>query len=137
MNAVGGVASFGDLSIDNNGNVGIGTVAPNTELDIDGGLSIRPSTTVNLTADNQAVTVGNRSMIVLTSTSGTATSRTFTLSNGLQSGQVLVILLTSNAAELADSGNCNLASTYALGVGDTISLIWNGSTWYETSRANN
>ena len=125
------------MTIDNNGNVGIGTVAPNTIVDIDGGLSIRPSTTVNLTADNQAVTVGNRSMIVLTSTSGTATSRTFTLSSGLQSGQVLVILLTSNAAELADSGNCNLASTYAMTVNDTITLIWNGSTWYETSRSAN
>ena len=76
-------------------------------------------------------------MIVLTSTSGTATSRTFTLSSGLQNGQILQILLTSNAAELADSGNCNLASTYALGVSDTITLIWNGSTWYETSRSNN
>ena len=125
------------MTIVNNGQIGIGTTDPNTSLDVNGGLTIRASSTVSLTADNQAVTVGNRSFLVLSSTSATATSRTFTLSSGLQSGQLLMILLTSNAAELADSGNCNLASTYALGVNDTISLIWNGSTWYERGRSNN
>lgn len=123
--------------IHSNGYIGVNTSTPNVNLDIDGGLSIRPSTTVSLTADNQAVTVGNRSFLVLSSNNATATNRTFTLSSGLQSGQVLVILLTTNAAELADSGNCSLASTYALGANDTISLIWNGSTWYETGRSNN
>ncbi len=125
------------ITIVNNGQIGIVTSDPNTSLDIDGGLTVLPPSIINLTADNQAVTVGNESFIVLTSTSGTATSRTFTLSSGLQSGQILIILLTSNAAELADSGNCNLASTFAMGVNDTISLIWNGSTWYETERSNN
>ena len=128
---------FQAMTIVNNGQIGIVTSDPNTSLDVDGGLTILPSSTINLTADNQAVTVGNESFIILTSTSATATSRTFTLSSGLQSGQILIILLTSNAAELADSGNCNLASTYAMGVNDTISLIWNGSTWYETERSNN
>ncbi len=125
------------MTIVNNGQIGIVTSDPNTSLDIDGGLTVLPPSTINLTADNQAVTVGNESFIVLTSTSATATSRTFTLSSGLQSGQMLIILLTSNAAELADSGNCSLTSTYAMGVNDTISLIWNGSTWYETERSNN
>lgn len=125
------------MRIGANGYVGVGTTSPNTSVDVNGGLSIRPSTTVSLTADNQAVTVGNSSFLVLSSNNATATNRTFTLSSGLQSGQVLVILLTLNGAELTDSGNCNLASTYAMGVGDTISLIWNGSTWYETGRSNN
>ena len=125
------------MTIDNVGNIGVGTVAPNTDLDIDGGLTIRASTTVSLTSDNQAVTVGNQSFLILSSNNGTATSRTFTISDGLQSGQILVILLILNSAELKDTGNCNLASTYALGVGDTITLMWNGSTWYETLRSNN
>jgi hypothetical protein len=119
------------------GNVGIGVTSPNTRLDMDGGLSIRPSTTVNLTADGQAVTVGNASFLVLSSNNATATSRTFTLSNGLQNGQILVILLTLNSAELVDSGNCALASTFAMSVNDTITLIWNGSSWYETARSVN
>jgi hypothetical protein len=49
----------------------------------------------------------------------------------------LVILLSLNSAELADSGNCALASTFAMNVNDTITLIWNGSSWYETSRSVN
>ena len=118
-------------------NVGIGMTAPSTRLDIDGGLSIRPSATVSLTADNQAVTVSNSSFVVINSDNATATNRTFTLSSGLQSGQILIVLLNTNAAELADSGNCQLASTYTMGAGDTITLIWNGATWYETTRSNN
>ena len=119
------------------GNFGIGTTTPGTSLDISGGLSTRPSTTINLTADNQAVTVGNTSFLVLSSNNATSTNRTFTLSNGLQSGQILTIYLILNNAELLDSGNCNLASTFAMTVNDTISLIWYGSTWYETSRSDN
>ena len=119
------------------GNFGIGTTTPGTSLDISGGLSTRPSTTINLTADNQAVTVGNASFLVLSSNNATSTNRTFTLSNGLQSGQILTIYLILNNAELLDSGNCNLASTFAMTVNDTISLIWYGSTWYETSRSDN
>lgn len=125
------------LRMDSNGYIGVNTSSPNVNLDVDGGLATRPATTVSLTADNQAVTVGNESFLSLSSNNATATNRTFTLSSGLQSGQVLVIILTSNAAELADSGNCNLASTYAMGVGDMITLMWNGSTWYERSRSNN
>ena len=119
------------------GNFGIGTFSPSTKLDIDGGLTIRPPSTINLTADNQAITVGNALFIQLFSNNATATNRTFTLSNGLQAGQILIIVLVLNKAELLDSGNCNLASTYAINVGGTISLIWNGSTCYETSRSVN
>ena len=56
------------------GYVGVGTTTANTALDLNGGFSLRPSS-VSLTADNQAVTVGNASSIVFTSNSGTATSR--------------------------------------------------------------
>lgn len=125
------------VRINSNGNVGVATNSPNTSLDVNGGLTTRPGSTVSLTADNQAVTVGNSSFIVLSSNNATSTNRTFTLSNGLQNGQVLTILLTTNNAELADSGNCALASTFAMNSNDTISLIWNGSTWYETSRSVN
>ena len=125
------------MRIKSSGNVGISTTSPNTSLDINGGLTTRPSSTVSLIGDNQAVTVGNSSFIILSSNNTTATNRTFTLSSGLQSGQVLTILLTTNNAELADSGNCALASTFSMNSNDTISLIWNGSTWYETSRSAN
>lgn len=126
-----------EARISSAGNVGIGTASPNLALDINGGFAIRPTTAVSLTADNQAVTVGNLSFLLLSSNNATATSRTFTLSSGLQDGQILTILITANAAELLDSGNCNLASTFAMGVNDTISLVWYGTTWYERGRADN
>ena len=142
----GGGGSFADnwptdvvqaMTIDNVGKVGMGTVAPNTNVDIDGGLTIRASATVSLTSDNQNVTVGNLSFLILSSNNSSATSRTFTLSDGLQSGQILVILLILNGAEIRDSGNCNLGSNYSMGVGDTITLMWNGADWYQTSRSDN
>jgi hypothetical protein len=125
------------MTIDNQGNIGIGTGTPKTKMDVDGGLTIRPTTTVNLTADNQVVTVGNLSFLVLSSDNATAANRTFTLSSGYQNGHILVILVTLNAAELVDGGNCALSSTFGLGTNDTLSLIWNGSSWYETGRSNN
>jgi hypothetical protein len=126
-----------EMRITSAGNVGVGTSAPNTVLDMNGGLAIRPSSTINLTADNQVVTVGNASFLALSSNNATSSNRTFTLSNGLQDGQLLMILLIGNNAELADSANCNVSSTFSMSVNDTISLIWYGSSWYETKRSIN
>lgn len=126
--------------IHSNGYIGVNTPSPNVNLDVNGGLAIRPPSTINLTADNQSVTVGNESFLVLSTTNTTVNARTFTISNGLQNGQILVILFSgsgSQQCDIADTGNCNLTGGFTFQNGDTISLIWYGSTWYETSRANN
>lgn len=119
-------------------NVGIGTTTPSVKIDVDGALALRPSST-SITADNQAVTVSNRSFLRLTS-DGTPANRTITLSNGLQDGQQLIIRVIgtgTNGIELADSGNLNLSGLAQLDDGDTLTLIWDGTIWYELYRSSN
>jgi hypothetical protein len=126
------------MILDQAGNLSIGTATPNTKLDIDGAIALRP-TANTVTADNQAITVGNRSFLRLTPDAVPA-SRTITLSNGLQDGQQLVIRVSAtgaNGIELADSGNLNLSGTAMLDDGDTLTLIWDGTLWFEMYRSSN
>lgn len=118
------------------GNVGIRTNSPQTSLQVNGGVSIT-SITVNLTADNQLITVGDASHIKLNSNNTTAANRTFTISNGLADGQIVTIYTIAGAAQLADTGNINIAGTFNIGLEDVIQLIWTGSKWLQISRSNN
>jgi trimeric autotransporter adhesin len=132
------VSASNSLVLGNNANVGIGTSTPSVRLDVDGAVAIRPLA-ASITADNQAVTVGNRSFLRLTS-NGTPANRTVTLSNGTVDGQQLVIRVSgtgANGIELADSGNLNLTGLAQLDDGDTLTLIWDGTIWYEMYRSNN
>jgi hypothetical protein len=131
------------MMVGSNGNVGIGEITAGTLLDVDGGVTVRPGTTVNVIADNQAVTIGNRSHVVLSS-NGTPANRTITISNGLQTGQLLFIMVTGTAAtngiELADDptgSNTNLSGLAQLVDGAVLQLIWNGADWMEVTRSNN
>jgi hypothetical protein len=127
------------MTIVNNGQIGIGTGDPKTLLQVDGGVTITPPAAINITSDNFALTVGNRSTINITSNSNVANSRTIVLSNGLANGQLLFILFTgsSNVADIPDSGNCRLSGNMPFGVDETLSLMWNGSNWVELSRSSN
>jgi hypothetical protein len=126
------------VRVTSSGNVGVNTASPNTTLDVDGGVSVRPNS-VNVTADNQVITVGNRSHIVLTS-DGTPANRTITLTGGSQAGQLLFILVSGtgvNGIEIADTGNAALTGTASLDNLDVIQLIWDGSVWREITRSLN
>ncbi len=126
----------------NGGNVGIGNINPGVKLDVDGALALRNGSSATLIAsDNFAVTVGNRSYIQVTSNNADYNNRDFTLTQGTTQGQILVIEFTgSNYARMTNgatvsggSGFLKLAGDRIFSTNSTISLLWNGIDWIETS----
>lgn len=120
--------------------VGIDINDPQTSLDIDGGLVIRAPATVAINANNATLTVGNRSYIVLDPNGGNRTG--LILSNGLQAGQILILRIIETAGNFigmpdAAASNVNLTGNWVGRADDTITLIWSGVDWVETSRSNN
>lgn len=91
-------------------------------MDIDGGIVLKSAVV------SGAIVVGNRSFIKISSFTS--------LSNGLSDGQVLIIEATASIT-INDSGNINLTNAFNGDVGDTLTLIWDGSTWTEISRSDN
>lgn len=124
-----------------NGYLGVGTNAPTTSVDIDGGLRIRPGT-ATANGGNTAVTVGNKSFIVITS-DDVFSSRRVTLTDG-HDGQRLVILVLGAGGdntygvrlETTDS-NLRLNNDAELEDGDTIELVFYGTNWFELKRSVN
>lgn len=144
--AVLGVATSGveRMRIGSDGYVGVGTSAATTLLSVAGGLSILPSVTVTLTADNQVVDATNKSYLRIDSDNGTATNRTFLLNKGV-AGQMLRIefIAATNQCELADNsavtggGNVRLSATWSPGQNDVLTLLHNGVDWLECARSDN
>jgi hypothetical protein len=114
------------------------TIAGNGDfVEIDSALVYEPGATTNLTSDNQAVTIGAKSYLKISSNDATPANRTFTLSNGVRTGQILIIQCVAGAAQLQDLGNVEINAVMDFGVEDTLSLIWDGGDWVETGRSNN
>lgn len=82
------MSTSNSLVLGNNANVGIGTSSPATKLDINGALTLEEENSVQISSDNQTVTVGNSSYMRLTSNNATAANRTVALSDGLAIGQI-------------------------------------------------
>jgi len=97
------------------------------------------STSTALTADNQVVTPGQNTRIQLTSDNATATSRTFTLSaTGATTGQIYVIIgPATNQCEIAVTGIQMLSATWSPTTSDTLTVMFDGTNFYEIARSNN
>jgi hypothetical protein len=100
-------------------------------------------TTFPLTATALAVSTLNKGHIQLSSDSAVAADRIFALSAG-QTGQRLTLEWTgANAGKLVkgsangDSGNVRLSADWVPGQYDTLTLVFNGTDWIETSRSTN
>lgn len=96
---------------------------------------------VSLTADDQVLILNPKtSMIRITSDNTTATNRTFIFPNGYRMGQQLLLTVVSAGAttcQLLDGGNVSLSAAWTPQLNDTLSLVWNGSTWLEVARSDN
>jgi hypothetical protein len=126
----------------NGGNVGIGNITPAVKLDVDGALALRnASSSTTISSDNFALAVGNRSYIQISSNNGDYNARDFTLTPGAIPGQILVIefigsnyaRMTNGAGVSGGSGFLKLAGDRIFGPNSTLSLLWNGIDWIETS----
>lgn len=140
LNTSDGSSMTQRLYVGSNGNVAVGAVVPNTKLDVEGAIALRPSIPAAITA-NTTITVGNRSYIRLTHGANAATY-TISLSGGLQDGQTLIIQFENvdgtHPFQFTDGGNLMLSGNFVPNTShSTISLIWDGSEWVETARSLN
>jgi trimeric autotransporter adhesin len=127
------------MSITDAGLVGIGTTAPATRLQVNGGIAVTPPAVVSATTLPFVYNAGDRSYIRMGS-NGTPANRIVVLENGLSVGQILVVECTatgSNGIRFQNAGNMSVSGLRDLLVEDTITFIWNGTKWLEISYSNN
>lgn len=104
------------------------------------GLIVYAPTTLTLSTASPTLSPGASSYLQLSMTSGASGSITMDTS-GATAGQVLIIEVVSNAgsATIPDStlNNVRLTAAWNPIGGQTITLLFNGTFWVETARANN
>jgi len=122
------------------GFIGINKAAPLVSLDVNGAISLAP-TSVALTVDGQAVVVSNVSFLNVTSNSASAVARTISLGAGAAIGQILIIMsIDTDAARQFEvrtgvgtiklpAGGCSCLGFN--NAGDNLFLVWNGTNWIQ------
>lgn len=137
-----GIGVIERMRIDRNGNIGVGTNAPLTKLDVEGALALGENASFIATAASLTLTIGNRSYFRVNA-NDVPSLRILTLSNGLQVGQILIIECIAGAgtgfriADNAAVNNTNTVTNRDMLFGDVITMIWNGNDWMEMSFADN
>lgn len=117
------------------GRVGIGITAPNTLLDVDGGVTIRPAATVSVGSAGN-IAVGNRSYLRLNPTA----SVTVGFAAGTSTGQILYVEVLNNGTNtltFKDAGAQNLeleGGDFNPANAASLTLMWNGTIWIELAR---
>lgn len=131
------------------GNVGIDNKDPLTALDVHGGFSLRPRTTLTegtvtiVNSNNFPYEVDNRSYLRIES-DNSPSQRSIVLSSGLQVGQIIIIeCITAGGfdgiriIDNVGTHNTNTEGTRDLYENDIIMMIWNGSAWTEIAYNDN
>jgi hypothetical protein len=124
------------LKIAANGNVGIGTSAPGSSLELNGAISYTPLT-INI-SNSTTITPSNKGFIIL----NTLSSGLFI--NGFSSiaatpGQTVIIENKGSPITILNGVGVrlNLGVDYTMGNFDTLTLIFDGNNWIEIGRSNN
>lgn len=130
-----------DMIIDSTGKVGIGFTNPATSLGINGAVTYVQDNTIATNALTTTLAVNNRTFFRIGSDAAPA-SRKLALTNGLFTGQMLIIQCTSTGTSgfRIDDADINIdisGATLNLLVNDTISFIWDGNEWIELYRSDN
>jgi len=130
------------LLLQDDGDLGIGVSDPLTRLHVNGAIAMDDIGNVEITGDGQAVTIGNSSYLRISSNASPASARSIVLSNGLVVGQIVFIECNETGVdefEILDGAgsNANTSGTIAMGAGDMIQLMWNGTDWLQISYSNN
>jgi len=132
------------MLLSTDGNLALGWNSAIIKLDVNGGAAFAPNTAnlPNSTAST-AVTVGNVSYIRLQSTYVpllAGVPQPITLSDGITAGHILVLEYanTANTAATCSVTGSNVSLDIAtMNNRDTMTLIWNGIRWLQTSHSSN
>ena len=142
--ASGGDIDCGSSNLTTIGNVGIGTTAPDTRLDLAGTLSWTPSATQVIDAATDTV-LANAALVVVDPDGNYTLTSTPTIADGAV-GQIVYITCPeaeANGIAVQDQdtlANSNLqlgAASRNIAARDVLVLIFNGVSWVEVSYANN
>lgn len=125
------------------GNVGIGNAAPTEKLEVTGNgkftgtlASTRNTATLAAAATTLAITRN------VTTVTGDAGGNTLVTITGGQSGQILTLIFVDALVTITDDGSgtantVNLSAAFTSTAGDVLTLVFDGTSWYETQRSIN
>lgn len=119
------------------GKVGIGTTSPGTSLEVNGGFTLSPLK-VQL-ADGDTLSPGNASYIRMHATSDITLGA---IGPGAKIGQLLILenvdVAGNGKIKIQDNTGIQLSSgDFDMNLRYTLTLIWNGTDWLETSNSTN
>ncbi len=128
------------------GNIGLGTLTPDTMLDLAGTLSYTPSATQSITGVGSTI-LADAALVVIDPDGNYTLTSAPTIANGA-TGQVLYITAApaeTSAIIIQDQSSSGLATNVELagdanrtiGVNDVLVLMFNGTDWVEISYSNN
>jgi hypothetical protein len=129
-----------DVVIDANGFVGIGMLAPDVSLDVDGGFVMRNDGAFDIDALGTAVTVGNRSFVIIRNPNGGAqpNNTVVTLGDGVRNGHVLIVRQSGGENIIINAtGNVASNANRTYNNNDVGMYIWHNNVWSEISFSNN